>query len=108
VTNVITGTIAPLETQSGPFSVSSTGNVDMSLVSLVRADSAKTTLNTAVTFGIGQQLESECRPIRTVSMAPSLTTQLSTLVKTGDYCVVLTDTGTLPAAANFAVRVVHP
>lgn len=108
VTHVLTGTISPLETQSASFAVNSLGTVDFTFVSLARVDAPKTTLSTAMTFGFGQQLDTECRSIRTMTASTSLTTQISALLPTGSYCVLLTDTGTLPAAASFAIRVVHP
>lgn len=104
-TTFLPGTVAQGATAVVAFSLSAAATVNSTLVSMTSASGA--VLAGPVTFGVGSLIaDGSCVVAAPVVVSPALVTQISTPLQAGTYCASVTDTGALPEAANFAVRVV--
>lgn len=106
-TEVFTGTIGVGGSSFYSFTVAATGNVSITLASLV-ATLPGPALPTVMGLGVGTPLETDCSVTNSVAAAPSLTAPLVNSLTPATYCAKIYDLGELTGPVNFTVRIVHP
>lgn len=89
------------------FSVGVAGPVDITLASITSGTPPQPSA-VPVGLGFGIPAGEGCGLMTSTTTASGLTAQISSTVNAGIYCVSIYDTGTLAAAANFAIRIFHP
>jgi hypothetical protein len=106
-TEVFMGTIGVGGSSFYSFTVAATGNVSITLASLV-ATPPGPALPTVMGLGVGTPLETDCSVTNSVAAAPSLTAPLVNSLTPATYCAKIYDLGGLTGPVNFTVRIVHP
>ena len=103
---VFTGTLDVQGSSFYSFTVSATGNVGITLASLV-ATSPGPALTNVMGLAVGTPEGTDCTVTNSVTTAPGLTAQLVNSLTAGTYCAKIYDLGTLTGPVTFAVRIVH-
>lgn len=106
-TEMFSGTLAVQGSSFYSFTVAATGNVSITLASLV-ATAPGPALNTVMGLGVGSPNGTDCDVTNSVTTAPGLTAQLVNSLTPATYCAKIYDLGELKAPVNFTVRIVHP
>ena len=104
VTVVYDSQLYPGGTASRTLTVTQSGTVYLTLTS-VRPDAA---VALGLGVGIPRADGGGCHLSQSISVASGATSQLSTNVDAGTYCVKVFDVGTLTDAVSFSVTIVHP
>jgi hypothetical protein len=104
-TESFSGTLAQLGSVTQVFTVSATGTVEISLVSVAPL--------TTMALGVGVQSSDGTSCLTTITQNDNARSGASALrgtVAAGKYCVRLYDSGNIPAAgsADYTVQIVHP
>ena len=105
-TEVFAGTLAVQGSAFYSFTVAATGNVSITLASLV-ATPPGPALPTVMGLGVGTPLETDCSVTNSVTAAPGLTAPLVNSLTPATYCARIYDLGQLTGPVNFTVRIVH-
>jgi hypothetical protein len=106
-TEMFSGTLPVQGSSFYSFTVSATGQVSITLASLVPTAPGPA-VNTVMGVGIGMPAETDCSVTNSVTTAPGLVAQLVSSVSAGTYCARIYDLGGLTTPVNFTVRIVHP
>jgi hypothetical protein len=106
-TEVFEGTLAVQGSSFYSFTVATSGQVSITLASLVAAQPGPA-VNNVLGLGVGTPLGTDCSLTNSVMASPGLTAQLVNSLTAATYCVRIYDLGSLSAPVNFAVRIVHP
>jgi hypothetical protein len=106
-TEVFSGTLPVQGSSFYSFTVTTSGQVSITLASLV-ATQPGPALNAVLDLGVGTPLGTDCSVTNGVPAAPGLTAQLVNTLTPAIYCTRLSDPGNLAAPVNFTVRIVHP
>src|SRR5262245_34901371 len=104
VTDTFTGSIAQTANMSFPFTVTATGNVQVTLTDV----EPLTTM--ALGVAIGSWDGTTCTPgLATTDHAKSGATALAGTAAAGSYCVQVSDAGNIPPTwtVSFTVQVIH-
>jgi len=102
-TDTFTGSLAPSGSVGFTFSVASAGTVAVTLASITPA------ANGPLGLGIGPVANGTCTIVNSTSGATaSGTAQLSAMENAGNYCVRVSDAGTLSTTSTVIVAVMHP
>jgi hypothetical protein len=101
ISEVFTGTLIQLGSNTHPFTIQQVGGLKVSLSDVSPAAS--------VTLGLGTQSLVSCTLLNVVTYQPGVTAQLSgTATTTGQFCVMVYDAaGTLAEPVNYTVNVLH-
>jgi hypothetical protein len=100
ITETFSDTLLPLGSNTHQFSVQQVGGLRISL--------GDVSPPAAITFGVGTQSLIGCTLINQVRYEPGATAQLSgTATTTGQFCLMVYDTGTLTEAVTYTVTVLH-
>ena len=104
-TESFSGTLAQLGSVTQVFTVSATGTVEISLVSVAPL--------TTMALGVGVQTSDGTSCLTTITQNDNARSGVSALrgtVAAGNYCVRLYDSGNIPAAgsADYTIQVLHP
>jgi hypothetical protein len=90
------------------FTVSTAGNVNVTLASVTTTTSPGSSTNLVLGVGLGSPLATDCNLTTQTTTGPGLTSQLvGSNFSPAIYCVRVFDVGNLTAPVNFAVRIVH-
>jgi len=90
------------------FTVSTAGNVDVTLAAVTGATSPGASTNLALGLGLGSPLATDCNLTTQTTTRPGLTAQLTgSNFSPAIYCVRVFDVGNLTTPVNFAIRIVH-
>jgi len=106
-TEMFSGTLSVGESSFYSFTVAATGNVSITLASLVPVAPGPA-VNTVMGLGVGTPNGTECSVTNSVTTAPGLTAQLVNSLTAATYCAKIYDLGALTAPVDFTVRIVHP
>jgi hypothetical protein len=106
-TEIFTGTLAPQSSSFYSFTVAASGQVSITLASLVPVAPGPA-INTVMGLGVGEPSGTDCAVENSVTTAPGLSAQLVNSLTAATYCAKIYDLGALPTTVNFAVRIVHP
>jgi len=104
---VFTGTLAAQGSSFYSFTVAASGNVSITLASLV-PKAPGPAVNTVMGLGVGTPDGTTCAVTNSVTTAPGLTAQLVNSLTPATYCAKIYDLGQLTGPVDFAVRIVHP
>jgi hypothetical protein len=104
---VFTGTLAAKGSSFYSFTVATSGNVSITLASLV-PKAPGPAVNTVMGLGVGTPDGTECAVTNSVTTAPALTAQLVNSLTPATYCTKIYDLGELTGPVDFAVRIIHP
>ena len=102
-TQVFAGTLQPRTSQTFAFSLAASVPVRLSLGSLT--DASENPLGSSLTMTFGRPAGTGCGALHTTTVQAGLATHMLFLPAAGTYCVAIADTGQLPAAALFGVRI---
>ncbi|MGE3955711.1 MAG: hypothetical protein AB7H96_03255 [Vicinamibacterales bacterium] len=106
-TEVFTGTIAPRGSAFYAFTVTSAGNVSITLAS-VAYSRVGPAVTARLTVGVGTPSGFGCAVTSAVDTSTGLTAQLTaTGAADNIYCVNVTDPGALTGDATFVIRILH-
>jgi hypothetical protein len=105
-TEVFSGTLAVQGSSFYSFTVVTSGQVSITLASLVVTPPGPA-LKNVVGLGVGTPLETECSVTNSVPATPGLTAQLVSSLTPAIYCVRVYDLGSLALPVNFSIRIVH-
>ena len=90
------------------FSVTTAGNVNLTLASVTTAATPGTSLNLPLGIGLGTPVGTDCNVTQQATAGPGLVPQLTgSNFAAGTYCVKVFDVGNLTVPVNFAVRIDH-
>jgi ABC-type phosphate transport system substrate-binding protein len=90
------------------FTVTTAGNVNLTLASVTTAATPGTSLNLPLGVGLGTPVGTDCNLTQQTTTGPGLVPQVTgSNVATGTYCVKVFDVGNLTVPVNFAVRIEH-
>jgi hypothetical protein len=106
-TEIFSGTLPVQGSSFYSFTVAATGNVSITLASLVPVAPGPA-VNTVMGLGVGTPSGTECSVTNSVTTAPGLTAQLVNSLTAATYCAKIYDLGALAAPVDFTVRIVHP
>lgn len=106
-TEMFSGTLPVQGSSFYSFTVAATGNVSITLASLVPVAPGPA-VNTVMGLGVGTPSGTECSVTNSVTTAPGLTAQLVNSLTAATYCAKIYDLGALTAPVDFTVRIVHP
>ena len=106
-TEIFSGTLPVQGSSFYSFTVAATGNVSITLASLVPVAPGPA-VNTVMGLGVGTPSGTECSVTNSVTTAPGLTAQLVNSLTAATYCAKIYDLGALTAPVDFTVRIVHP
>lgn len=106
-TELFSGTLPVQGSSFYSFTVAATGNVSITLASLVPVAPGPA-VNTVMGLGVGTPSGTECSVTNSVTTAPGLTAQLVNSLTAATYCAKIYDLGALTAPVDFTVRIVHP
>ena len=101
-----TGTVDPLGQTSNPFSVSKTGEMQLTLLSLTPRPVVG-----FIALAIGQPVGTACVPASGYVVQQAAVGQQYSFpqISKGSYCVLVADAnGVLASTATFSIRLVHP
>ena len=102
-TDTFSGTLAPSGSLSFTFSVATAGTVAVTLTAVSPAT------NGPLGLGVGPSSNGSCTIANSTSGATAAgSPQLSATENPGNYCVKVSDAGTLAAASTVTVTVSHP
>lgn len=101
-TETFMGTLAPMGTNSHPFTVMATGPVNITLLSV--GPPATITVG----LGVGTPSGTTCALISAVSTPAGTVAQLSGTANAGAFCLSVFDVGNLAASVDYTVAVSHP
>jgi hypothetical protein len=99
------GTLPPLGFRFYSFTLTQTGNVDITLLRL-RENGQDT--DTAVTVAIGLPRGTDCAAANAASARAGATPQLALELDPAIYCVRVSDAGTLSGPAEFWINITRP
>jgi hypothetical protein len=105
VVETFSGTLSLLGVDTHPFQVSTAGEVDITLTSL------DPPTNAAVTLAIGlpsSSLVGQCATVQSKVVTPGTAPQITGHALAGNFCVSVTDPGSLTDVTTYAVTVAHP
>jgi hypothetical protein len=95
-----TGTLAPLRSSEHTFNVQQVGGIKVTLSSVDP--------NATVRLGIGTGAAPTCLILKSVDVPPGTTPQLSgTATKAGNFCVSISDPGTLVDTVTYTINLLH-
>jgi hypothetical protein len=105
ITESFSGTLAQLGSATQVFTVSATGTVEISLMSVAPL--------TTMALGVGVQSSDGTNCLTTITQNDNARSGASALrgtVAAGKYCLRLYDSGNIPAAgsADYTIQIVHP
>ncbi len=100
--NVFSGTLDPLASSFYTFNVTQTVTTTVTLGSLAVGD---TIVSVPMALGLGTTDGTNCNTTQNVTASPGFTTQITTSLIAGTYCVKIADSGGLSQTTNFAVRI---
>jgi hypothetical protein len=106
-TEVFSGTLDVQGSNVFSFTVTTTGQVSITLASLLSTRPGPA-INNAVALGVGTPLGTDCSITNSVTATPGLTAQLVNSLTPATYCARVSDIGNLGGPVNFTVRIVHP
>ncbi len=106
-TEVFTGTLAPQGASFYSFTLTTAGQVSITLASLVPTAPGPA-INTVMGLGVGTPDGTDCAITNSVTTPPGLSAQLVNSLTVATYCARIYDLGGLTTTVNFAVRIVHP
>jgi hypothetical protein len=90
------------------FTVSTAGDVNVTLASVTTAATPGTSLNLPLGLGLGTPVGTECNLTQQTTTGPGLVAQLTgSNLAVATYCVKVFDVGNLTVPVNFAVRITH-
>jgi hypothetical protein len=96
------------DSQFFSFTVTTAGNVSVTLASVTTTASPGTSLNLPLGVGLGTPLGTACNLTQQTTTGPGLTPQLTgSNLAPAIYCVEVFDVGNLTVPVNFAVRINH-
>jgi hypothetical protein len=96
------------DSQFFSFTVSTAGDVNLTLASVTTAATPGTSLNLPLGLGLGTPVGTQCNLTQQVTTGPGLVPQLtSSNAAAATYCVKVFDVGNLTVPVNFAVRITH-
>jgi hypothetical protein len=104
---VFSGTLTAQGSSFYSFTVAATGNVSITLASLV-PKAPGPAVSTVMGLGVGTPSGTDCEVTNSVTTAPGLTAQLVNSLTPATYCAKIYDLGELTAPVDFTVRIVHP
>ena len=106
VTEVFQGT---LDAKGSSFYTFVVGNPDPLRVTLASVTNATTgvAVTSAIKVGIGAPDGTTCVTTFTTTTSAALASQYLQVVPAGNYCVIVSDPGTMTTSLNFAVRITH-
>jgi hypothetical protein len=100
IQETFTSTLAPLGSNEHTFSVLQVGGIKVTLSSV---DPAAT-----VRLGIGTPTGPTCIVLKSIDVGPGATPQLSgTATITGNFCVSISDPGTLVELVTYTINLLH-
>lgn len=106
-TELFTGTLSPRGSVFYSFSVTSAGDVSITLASVASARVGPA-VPSRLTVGLGVPSGFGCATSSTVDTAPGLTAQMTAAgARDNIYCVNLSDPGLLSGDVLFVIRIVH-
>jgi hypothetical protein len=106
-TEMFSGTLPVQGSSFYSFTVAATGNVSITLASLVPTAPGPA-VNTVMGLGVGTPNGTDCSVTNSVTTAPGLTAQLVNSLAPATYCAKIYDLGQLTVPVDFTVRIVHP
>jgi hypothetical protein len=90
------------------FTVSTAGDVNLTLASVTTAATPGTSLNLPLGLGLGMPVGTDCNLTQQTTTGPGLVPQVTgSNVSAATYCVKVFDVGNLTVPVNFAVRITH-
>jgi hypothetical protein len=96
------------DSQFFSFTVTTAGNVNVTLASVTTAATPGTSLNLALGVGLGSPLGTNCNLTQQTTTGPGLAPQLiGSNFSPAIYCVRVFDLGNVTVPLNFAVRIEH-
>jgi hypothetical protein len=107
-TEHFTGTLVVRGAKFFSFGVTQGGGTVSVMLASVTSPATGAALPHALGLGLGIPAGTGCALSHSLTTPASLTTQLSTSLTPGIYCVSVYDPGTLPMDVNFALRFLHP
>ena len=102
------GSMNPGESQFYSFTVTTTEQSELTLISLLPDKAASPALTTPMSLGLGTPLGTGCKLAASVVAAPGLTPQLSMPTTPTIFCAQISDTGSLTGPVSFTIKIVHP
>jgi len=106
-TQIFSGTVAPGETPSTTFTIPAAQVLRATLTSLTSPTGQPLGTQVTLRFGIPNTAGTACNSVFSVATTARLTSQISSIVNSGVYCIGLVDTAGLAVTANYAIRVVY-
>lgn len=106
-TQVFEGTLDVGGSSFYSFSVSQSGTLTVSFASLTLVGRSAA-LPVVMRVGVGIPAGEGCAVTQSIDTAPALTSQFSTTLTTGIFCLSIADIGSLPGSATFSIRFSHP
>ena len=100
----VVNTIVPGGTSVYAFTVSETSTVAVTLASITSAATGEV-LPAALTVALGTPSGSSCTATTALDTTVALSSQISTSLAAGSYCVKITDADGLPESVTYAVRI---
>jgi hypothetical protein len=91
------------------FTVTTAGNVSVTLASVTTASSPGTSLSLPLGVGLGQPAGTDCNLTQQTTTAPGLAPQLTgSNFSPAIYCVKIFDVGNQTTTVNYTITVAHP
>jgi hypothetical protein len=106
-TQIYSGTIAPGDTPSQPFSLPAPQTLHVMLASLTNQSGFPTGTPVTLRLGVQATLLDPCSPLASVSTTAGLQAQINVTASAGVYCVALADTAGLAGPTNYSIRVLY-
>lgn len=102
------GSMSPGETMFYSFTVSSTANTELTLVSLVPDQTAAPSLNVPMSIGLGTPSGTGCKLAASAVATPGLSPHLTMPTTPTIFCAQISDIGQLKVPVSFIVKIYHP
>jgi hypothetical protein len=106
-TQVFEGTLDIGGSSFYSFSTSQRGTLTASFASLTLVGRSAA-LPAVMQVGVGIPAGEGCAVTESIDAAPALTSQFSTTLTTGIFCLSIADIGNLPGPVTFSIRFIHP
>ena len=107
VTETFQSALAVGATASFNFVVGSPDPLRITLASVTNSASGAALSSQTLKLQLGTRAGDTCTPTFTTTTAAALSPQYLQVASPGNYCVIVSDPGTLTTTVNFAVRIVH-
>jgi hypothetical protein len=105
-TQLFSGTLPAQDSAFFSFTLTTESRVDLMFASLTPTPLGQA-MSEALELGLGTPRGTGCETSETRVTSPALQAQLSVVLQPGTHCANLRDPGSLPAAADFVVRIVQ-